>query len=123
MRTVLIGLLGSVGALARFELARTIQRRSLSGERTTMLINIAGALALGLIVGIDRRTEIYPDLLAGLTVGFLGGFTTFSTWMIDVIGLAEPGESGRKAALFNLAVTLAFGLVGYAIGVWLASLA
>jgi CrcB protein len=113
MRTVWIGLLGSAGALARYELSRAIHRRSERGGVPTIVVNLTGAILFGFLVGIDTRTPIAPDLLAAVTVGFLGGFTTFSTWMVDVVVLAENGHRGRRQAAWNLAITMLGGIAGY----------
>ena len=120
MRIILIGLLGSVGALMRYELSRAVHRRSERGGVPTMVVNLTGAIILGCLVGFDARSPMEPDLMAGLTIGFLGGFTTFSTWMVDVVVLAEDGHRGRRQAVLNLAVTLFGGIAGYAVSRMLA---
>ena len=114
MRIVLIGVLGSVGALARYELSRALHRRTERGGVPTMVVNLTGAVLLGVLVGVHARSPVEPDLMAALTVGFLGGFTTFSTWMVDVVVLAEDGHRGRLRAALNLVVTLVGGIAGYA---------
>ena len=85
-----------------------------------MVVNLFGAILLGCLVGIDARSPMEPDLMAGLTIGFLGGFTTFSTWMVDVVVLAEDGHRGRRQAVLNLAITLFGGIAGYAVSRMLA---
>lgn len=115
MRILLIGLLGSIGALTRYELSRAVHHRTERGGVPTMVVNLTGAILFGTLVGIDARSPIEPDLMAALTVGFLGGFTTFSTWMVDVVVAAEDGHQGRRRAASNLAITLAGGAAGYAL--------
>lgn len=115
MRILLVGVLGSAGALARFELSRAVHHRTERGGVPTMVVNLIGATLLGGLVGIDARGPMESDLMAGLTIGFLGGFTTFSTWMVDVVVLAEHGHRGRRQAAFNLAITLLGGIGGYAL--------
>ncbi|HUP15368.1 MAG TPA: CrcB family protein [Acidimicrobiia bacterium] len=114
MRFIWIGVLGSVGALARYELSRALHQRTERGGLPTMVVNLIGAILLGALVGVDARSPIEPDLMAALTVGFLGGFTTFSTWMGDVVILAEDGQRGRRRAALNLVITLVGGIAGYA---------
>jgi CrcB protein len=114
MRIIWIGVLGSVGALARYELSRALHHRTERGGLPTMVVNLTGAILLGALVGIDARGPIESDLMAGLTIGFLGGFTTFSTWMGDVVILAEDGHRGRRRAALNLITTLGGGIAGYA---------
>jgi len=121
MRIIWIGVLGSVGALARYELARALHHRTERAGVPTMVVNVVGAIILGCLVGIHARAPIEPDLLAALTVGFLGGFTTFSTWIVDVVALAENGHRGRRQAALNLAITLVVGIAGYALARMLSS--
>ena len=80
-----------------------------------MVVNLIGAILLGGLVGFDVRGPMDSDLMAGLTIGFLGGFTTFSTWMVDVVVLAEDGHRGRRQAAFNLTITLLGGISGYSL--------
>jgi CrcB protein len=122
MKVVLIGLFGAVGALARYELSRSIHRRSNRRDLATMIVNLSGALLLGLVVGIDRAAPLDPDMAAALSIGFLGGYTTFSTWMVDVIVLTEDRKSGRVRGLSNLAGTVVGGLLAFGLGRLLAEL-
>jgi CrcB protein len=115
VRIIWIGVLGSVGALARYELSRAIHHRTERGGVATMVVNVIGAILMGCLVGIDARAPIGADLWAVVTVGFLGGFTTFSTWMVDVVVLAEDGNRGRRQAGLNLAMTLIGGIGSYAL--------
>jgi CrcB protein len=115
MRIIWIALLGSVGALARYELSRAIHHRTERVGMATMVVNLVGAILLGCLLGIDARAPTDPDLLTAGTVGFLGGFTTFSTWMVDVVVLAENGHRGRRRAALNLAMTLVGGIIAYSL--------
>lgn len=115
MRPVWVGVLGAVGALARYELSRAIHHRTEGGGVATMIVNFIGAMLLGCLVGIDAQSPMDQDLLAAWSVGFLGGFTTFSTWMLDVVVLAENGHRGRQQAALNLAMTLIGGITAYAL--------
>ena len=115
MRIVLIGVLGSVGALARFEMSKAISQQTDRVGVPTTVVNLTGAVLLGLVLGVDDHRSIEPDLLAGVAIGFLGGFTTFSTWMVDVVVLAERRRRGTVQAVLNLAITLFGGIGGYAL--------
>ncbi|NUT57088.1 MAG: fluoride efflux transporter CrcB [Thermoleophilia bacterium] len=104
-----IGLLGGLGACARVLLGGAVDRRA---DRApyfpwgTLVVNLIGAFAIGLLAGARLDDDAY--LLAA--TGFLGGFTTFSTWVVDARLLA-----GRAGAA-NLAVSLALGLLAAWIG-------
>ena len=99
-----IGLLGGSGAVLRFVLDGAVSSR-LSGAFAfgTFAVNMGGAFALGLLVGLG----VGGDGLRLAGAGLLGGFTTFSTWMLESERLAEEGE--RPAALLNLALSLELG--------------
>jgi CrcB protein len=70
----------------------------------TLAVNLSGAFALGVLAGADVGGDAFR--LAG--TGFVGAYTTFSTWMFETHRLAEDGRSRGAAA--NLAVSLAAGL-------------
>ena len=78
---------GSIGALCRYLLSGVLQERTRSDFPVgTLAVNLVGAFLLGLVTGTDNLQST-----ATLTaVGFLGGFTTFSTWMIETIRLGIP---------------------------------
>ena len=84
-----VGLAGALGALARFHVAaRVTARRATDFPLGTFLVNISGAFVLGLLTGLAVTT----DTLAIAGTGFLGGYTTFSTWMVESQRLGEDGE-------------------------------
>ena len=103
-----IGLLGGLGACARVLLGAAVDRRVV---RTpffpwgTLAVNLLGAFAIGLLAGAGLGRDAY--LLAA--TGFLGGFTTFSTWVVDarlLVGRAGPANIGVSLVLGLLAVWL-----------------
>lgn len=112
-----VGLLGGLGACCRFILDSTISRRT-SGAFPlgTLAVNASGALALGLLSGMALPADAL--LLSGTAL--LGGYTTFSTWMLETQRLAEEGA--LRSASFNLALSLILGLSGAALGHWLGGL-
>jgi CrcB protein len=108
---VAAALAGGLGASARFGLDAAVQR-SYRGELPlgTLVVNLLGTLALGLLTGLGVSGEWL--LVAG--TGALGSFTTFSTWMIETERLAEEGE-GRLATV-NVVAPLAAGAAAAAAG-------
>jgi CrcB protein len=81
-----VGLLGALGAHARFSLASTITaRRPGQFPLGTFVVNVTGGFVLGLLVGLS----VAGDTLLLLGTGFLGSFTTFSTWMVEAERLGE----------------------------------
>jgi CrcB protein len=73
----------------------------------TLLINVTGSFLLGAILryGIDTPT-LTPEVRALLTVGFCGGYTTFSTFSYETVALMEDGEWPRAAVYVALSVGL-----------------
>jgi len=106
-----VGLGGSFGALCRFCLARAIaERTDHDFPRGTFLINISGAALLGLVTGLGTGNSVY--LLFG--IGFLGTYSTFSTFMYEGFGLIQ-GRARRNALAYILG-SLILGVAGYVCG-------
>lgn len=109
-------LAGGVGALCRYVVTGLVQRWSGSDlPLGTAAVNLAGALALGATAGSDLGSTGLA--LAG---GFLAGFTTFSTWMVESLGLGLAPRP-RLRALVNLLGMLLAGLALGAAGYWITS--
>jgi len=110
-----VAALGAAGALARVAISTAVARwRHSVFPLGTLVVNLTGGFALGILVG--ARVDGAAASLLG--TGLLGAYTTFSTWMFDTERLAQEGRSGLVAV--NVLVTLAAGLgatgLGWAIG-------
>ena len=94
MRVVLLIVFGATGTLARYGLDGAIQQRV--GTRFPagiLAINLIGCLLLGLIGQFSlNHISVPPDWRIGLTVGLMGGFTTFSTFGWDTVRMLNDGE-------------------------------
>lgn len=113
-----LGLAAGLGALARYELAGLVQTRT-AGTRPvgTFVVNVAGSFLLGMAVAAEQAGRLPESTFRILTTGFLGGFTTFSTWMVETLfELEEGGRAGRRAGFVNLAGMLTGGLLGVGAG-------
>lgn len=113
---VAIALGGMLGAYARYRLTAWIHARA--GDAFpwgTLAVNVAGSLALGL--ALPQFAGGTTPLRAFATVGFLGAFTTFSTFAGETLRLAREGRRGRAAAYVG--ASLALGLAAIAAGLWL----
>lgn len=109
MTLAVIAIAGSLGAVARYLLSGWVQTRSASDfPAGTLAVNVVGSFALGLVAGAGSL----DSTLTVFFVGFLGGFTTFSTWMVETIRLGMRSTG----ALLNLAVSLVGGVVAAAVG-------
>jgi CrcB protein len=125
MTWLLIGVMGALGALARYGVSGIVQRRwQTTFPVGTLVVNLTGALGAGLLLGIVTGRSV-PDLaLVAAGVGFLGGYSTFSTWMVETVLAAESGgRSGVRRATENLAVPMVVGVVAVWIGFVLGGLA
>ena len=120
MRLLAVVLLSGVGALSRYGLAGVVQRRAADPRPWgTLTVNLVGALAIGVVTGLAGAGGIDQDVVVLAGSGFLGGFTTFSTWMLESMRIAEEGGvAGLRAAVWNVAGMLAVGMIGVAAGVW-----
>lgn len=122
MITVLVAAGGGLGALCRYALGGWVQRRTASlRPRGTTMVNLSGTFLLGLFVGYLGSHAHLTTELSPLTTGFLGGYTTFSTWMVESLALgSEGGRAGLRAGAANLVAPTVAGLVlaaaGYALG-------
>jgi fluoride exporter len=97
---------GAVGAVARFLVSTGVYR--LFGRDFpwgTLAVNVFGSFGMGLLfVLLLERSLIGPEARAAILVGFLGSFTTFSTFSLETLTLVEQGETLR--ALLNVAASV-----------------
>jgi fluoride exporter len=114
MTTLLVAVGGVLGVLARYGISRaTLHSDALVWS--TVGINIVGSFLLGLLVAgqwFDR------DVREALGVGLLGGFTTFSTFSIQIVLDVDAGQPGRAFAYFLASVVggVVAAAGGYALG-------
>lgn len=110
MTALAVGAGGAAGAGARYLVAATLAAiGSAAFPWTTLAVNILGSFLLGLLVAVfPDRTPPSP-LRAGLTVGFCGGFTTFSAFALDAVMLTRAGQGWHAGAY--IAGSLLLGLL------------
>lgn len=96
---VAVALGGAVGSLLRYFTAGTVQSAAWPGfPWGIFVVNITGGFIMGVIVELGALKLSYtPELRAFLTVGVLGGYTTFSTFSLDSALLIERGAYGLAA--------------------------
>jgi len=106
---------GAVGALARLGVSSWVH--ALAGTSFpwgTLVVNVSGSFLFGLLYRWMETTTASPALRAGVLIGLLGAFTTFSTFSYEAVVLARDGQYGR--ALAYVAGSVGAGLVGLFVG-------
>jgi CrcB protein len=112
---------GAVGASLRFGIGEWARRSAaLDGfPWATLGINVTGSLLLGFIAGSAMLTEsVSPQMRAFLTIGLLGGFTTFSSFSLETVALMQAGAPMRAAlyAIVSVVAAVAAAAVGISLG-------
>ncbi len=101
---------GALGTVARYLLAAHHPVAAGGFPWVTLLVNLSGSFAIGLLIPVTEQLSPRFHLLRPvLIIGFLGGWTTYSTLAVDATLLAKHGDLGM--ALAYLAATVAGGLV------------
>jgi CrcB protein len=107
--------------MSRYAVSGWVVNRFGPSPLGTFTVNILGSFLIGFImISAEERYLIRSDIRIFLTTGFLGGFTTFSTFMFESMGLVEAGSIER--AVLNLGGSLAAGLVAVWLGMTVARL-
>lgn len=115
---LLIALGGAAGALARYGVATAVQGFwGGSWPLGTLIVNGSGSLLIGVVFVLLERAALHPDWRSLLTVGFLGAFTTFSSFSLETVALWEQGATGA-AVLYGLA-SISICVAAAAAGLWL----
>lgn len=119
---LLVALGGSVGAVGRWAVSGLVYRFAGTGfPFGTLAVNVLGSFLMGLVLGLALDSDLVPPAMRlVITAGFLGAFTTFSTFSWETLRLLEDGSVGL--ALGNLAVSLVLGLSAAWAGLWLSRL-
>lgn len=108
---------GAIGSAARYALAGLAQR--VAPDATfpygTLAVNVLGCLAIGFLGGaIEARQALDPGQRLFLMLGVLGGFTTYSAFAYETLGLAHGADFGR--AILNVGLQVVLGLLAAWLG-------
>ena len=87
-----VGAGGALGAVARYLVGLVPLLHRGAFPLPTLLINLVGAVAIGLVAAAGGRTALSPTALLFLQVGLCGGFTTFSTFSLEALGQLWFGQ-------------------------------
>jgi len=118
----LVAVAGALGAPSRYALEWWVRTRWPTITPTgTLVVNVTGSLALGLVVGLALANGLDPDARTIVGTGFLGAYTTFSTYAYETVRRAEEGHP-RIAVAYAIgsaaAATLAAALGLLLTGAW-----
>ncbi len=116
MRTLWVGVGGFLGAVARYLIDGWVS--ALTGGAFpwgTLTVNVSGCFLLGFVFTLlTERFLPHPTLRTAITVGFVGAFTTFSTFAFETMRLAEDGAV--LVALVNVSASVAAGIAAVYFG-------
>ncbi|GGA87026.1 fluoride efflux transporter FluC [Ornithinibacillus halotolerans] len=104
---------GFLGSIARAIISKRYNNRFALKHFGTFLVNIIGSFLLGIIINLQVQTSV--NLFFG--IGFLGSFTTFSTFKIENLSLLNTAK--RKQALLYISITYILGIGMAGLGFWI----
>ena len=116
MTWLLVGVAGAAGALCRYGIVLAVGTRSV--PVATLAINVTGSFLLGVVLTLGALGRLTPQATTAIGVGFLGAFTTYSTFSWELFDLGRTDRLPAAAAYLALSVVagvLAAG-IGYRLG-------
>ena len=113
---LLLAVAGALGTLSRYGLGGLAQRITGAGfPYGTLVINLLGCLVIGYTMQIALNTDIIPETArVVVTIGFLGAFTTFSTFSCETVRFLQEGE--WFSAMLNVGTNVGLGLAATLLG-------
>ena len=117
MTWIAVALGGALGSVARHAVNVAFARMTeTTTPYATATVNIIGSLIIGVLAGLTAsgRLHMSPVRRTFVFVGILGGFTTFSSFMLDVLTLDHGGD--RQLAIANVAAQVVLGAISVFVG-------
>jgi CrcB protein len=100
---------GALGAPARYLVERAARRIGSAIPWGTFVVNVSGSFALGIVTGVALSHGISPAARAVVGTGFLGAYTTFSTYVYEGVREAEDRRPGNAAVYLVASVVIGTG--------------
>ncbi|HWP82179.1 MAG TPA: fluoride efflux transporter CrcB [Bacteroidota bacterium] len=108
---------GSLGAVARYGLSTLVYHST--GETFpwgTLVVNLTGSFVIGVVIELFDTAIIPTEWRSFITIGFLGAYTTFSTYTLETVNLLRDGE--LKLATFNIVASNLMGILFVVLGIY-----
>ncbi len=122
LQVVLIAVGGSLGCVARFGLS-TLVYGATPGvfPSGTLFVNLTGSFLIGVFSELFETALIPTEWRSLITIGFIGGYTTFSTYALETLNLIREGEI--QLATYNVLLSTVAGIAFVALGIYAARFA
>ncbi|MEY8715219.1 MULTISPECIES: fluoride efflux transporter CrcB [Francisella] len=116
---VLVGIGGGLGAMSRFALTQATANISKQIPLGILLCNVIGSLIIGMMAAFLIETKLFNEDISTyvrslFVTGFLGGFTTFSSFSLDILNLLQRGEA--LLAIGYILVSVIVSLIAVILG-------
>lgn len=121
MHLIAIAIGGALGALGRYWISGLLNNAAYKLPYGTLFCNVAGSFLMGVcFVLILEKTRLSPELRPLLMVGFMGAFTTFSTFSLETVAMLQEGHIMSAAIYISLSVLLC--IAALSAGLWITRL-
>lgn len=116
-QVLLIALGGSLGAVARYGLSTLVYHQTNEiFPWGTLVVNLTGCFLIGILVELFDTAIIASQWRSFITIGFIGAYTTFSTFSFETLNLLRDGEI--RLASFNIIANNILGIVLVLVGIY-----
>lgn len=116
-QVLLIAVGGSLGAVARYGLSSFVYHTtSETFPWGTLVVNLTGSFVIGVVIELFDTAIIPTEWRSFITIGFLGAYTTFSTYTLETVNLLRDGE--LRLATFNIVASNLVGIIFVVLGIY-----
>ena len=112
-----IALAGAAGTVTRYLISTWMPRETGAFPYSTFAINVIGSFLIAMVARVLSTPDSNPVLRAALTIGFCGGFTTFSTFSAEFVALLNEGRATR--AMLYVVLSVASGAAAVVAGMFI----